>query len=1384
MHRARLTPFAALLLALATLLGLLATPAPLRAQESVYDGIFVTSNLDSSLSHITQFEALTGKGVAIVHVFQGIDSTGNVFPTSRMQSIRARGSIPLLTLEPWLDLRQIAAGVHDELLTAWALGAKAWGHPFFFRYAHEMNSDWYPRWSVWPGNGNTAEDFVAAWRHVHHLFTRLGVTNATWVWCVNRFYDLPNGPSTRIAALYPGDRYVDWLSFDSYNRGTINGNTWRSFADASQPVYDELVRIAPGKPIMVAETGTVEEGGDKAQWFRTALKNHLKTRFPRIKAWVYFNLDKSGYDNRVQSTEASRAAYAESVGLSYYSTNRWANLSTSPIPPLYNDALTIDTDPPYVSFILPATDVVVPGRRTEVRFDANDKSGIDRIEVFVNGQHVHTERLAPYQYFWDVPTTHGAAHTIRLVAYDTAGNSASATHTVTARFEPAVYWGTFTTSALNSNFQSIRDFETAAGKQVSIINLFQHWSGTPSFPTSIANNIRNHGAIPLVTWEPWNSSGDATQPTFRLRAIADGAHDAYITSWATGARNWGHPFFLRFMHEMNGNWYPWCVGVNDNTPQDYVDAWRRVHRIFTEVGATNVTWVWCVNRHYAGSADITSVYPGDRYVDWTSLDCYNRGTAMPGNSWRTFHETFDATYQSLVQLAPGKPVMVAESGTVEQGGSKPGWFTEGLAHHLPFSFPRIKAFVWFNLDKNGFDNRITSTEASRAAFAAGIALPYYTSNTFGSLAASPIPPLLADASRSITDDQPPYLRFSRPLRPRVVPGQNTEIRVEAADRSGIDRVEFYVGDVLRHTATAEPYVWSFPVPATPGASHLVRAVAYDRAGNSAPATDTLVADLAPLPASVLWGASTVNGLLGPDLSSVDAFEAAAGRAVSIVHFSSAWHGSPAFPSGTMGAIRARGALPMITWEPRNPSAGAAQTAYRLRAIADGAHDAYITQWAAAAANWGHPFFLRFAHQMNGDWFPWSYSANGNTAQDYIDAWRRVHRLFAEAGAANVTWVWGVNRLFGGASNNIASAYPGDKYVDWLAMDGYNRGGAGWRDFATTFGATYQQLLAIASAKPVMIAETGTVEAGGDKAAWLRDALSQQLPLHYPRVRAFVYTEALRDGFANTITSGASARAAFAEAISSGYYGAGGFAFANTTPVPPLLADALPADTQAPFLTMPLPLGATVVAGQTNEIRVEYFDRSALDRIEIRIDGVLRQTERLHPYQFFWPVPSTPGVAYTITARAWDALGNNSTFTHLVTSVAPPHPVDAWRASRFTSAQLADPAISGDAADPDGDGLPNLLEYALGTDPLSPGSAGHPALSLTPSTPRSLRITFHRIASTGIRYEVQASSDLAAAWTTIWSSSGAQNVAGPVTVTDPADLSSHPRRFLRLRVSRE
>jgi hypothetical protein len=110
-------------------------------------------------------------------------------------------------------------------------------------------------------------------------------------------------------------------------------------------------------------------------------------------------------------------------------------------------------------------------------------------------------------------------------------------------------------------------------------------------------------------------------------------------------------------------------------------------------------------------------------------------------------------------------------------------------------------------------------------------------------------------------------------------------------------------------------------------------------------------------------------------------------------------------------------------------------------------------------------------------------------------------LFRFQGATNVIWVWSPNEDSGG-SFQFAPLYPGDEWVDWVALDGFNFGGdEGWPSFTTVFGSTYERLVELTD-RPMMIAETGSSEDGGDKAAWIASALGHEA-LRFPRVRALV-----------------------------------------------------------------------------------------------------------------------------------------------------------------------------------------------------------------------------------------------------------------------------------------
>jgi mannan endo-1,4-beta-mannosidase len=321
---------------------------------------------------------------------------------------------------------------------------------------------------------------------------------------------------------------------------------------------------------------------------------------------------------------------------------------------------------------------------------------------------------------------------------------------------PKVYWGAWIGNQLTGteapwDMSAVTDFEQMTGKGLSVVNFSSPFANCSSaecsfygFPRSQLEGIRSHGAIPLFSWgsQSTPAPADLNQPDFQLSDVISGTYDSYIREFAEAAKAWGHPFFLRFDWEMNGGWFAWAEGVNGNQPGEYVAAWRHVHDIFTEVGATNATWVWCPNvdpDHALQS--LTSLYPGDEYVDWTGLDGYNWGTnpARP-DRWRSFDQLYRSTYEEVTQaIAPSKPLIVSEVGSTEYGGSKASWIEEML-RNVPTEYPKIRGLVWFEKYDDGMDWPIESSTAATGAFADGIQSAAYAGSQFGSLRPGAVTP--------------------------------------------------------------------------------------------------------------------------------------------------------------------------------------------------------------------------------------------------------------------------------------------------------------------------------------------------------------------------------------------------------------------------------------------------------------------------------------------------------------------------------------------------------------------------------------------------------------------------------------------------------------------
>jgi len=319
------------------------------------------------------------------------------------------------------------------------------------------------------------------------------------------------------------------------------------------------------------------------------------------------------------------------------------------------------------------------------------------------------------------------------------------------------YWGAWIGEQITGtdapwDMNAVTYFEQMLGKGMSLIEFSSPWRDcnrkpcTPyKFPNEAMDSIRGHGSIPVFSWGSESSpSTGPEQPDFQLAKIAGGEFDSYIAQFATEARDWGHPFFLRFDWEMNGNWFPWSQLANGNSTGQFVAAWRHVHDVFAAVGATNATWVWCP---YADTAKrikrnpLKPLYPGDAYVDWTCLDAYNWGlNSVNPRPWRSFAQLFDPAYTSIVKkVAPRKPMMLGEFATSPYGGHKAAWIRQ-MFEKLPRKYPRIRALIYFDTVDRGVDWPLETSLPATQAFAKGIRKGIYANNRFGEIATSPIQP--------------------------------------------------------------------------------------------------------------------------------------------------------------------------------------------------------------------------------------------------------------------------------------------------------------------------------------------------------------------------------------------------------------------------------------------------------------------------------------------------------------------------------------------------------------------------------------------------------------------------------------------------------------------
>jgi hypothetical protein len=269
-----------------------------------------------------------------------------------------------------------------------------------------------------------------------------------------------------------------------------------------------------------------------------------------------------------------------------------------------------------------------------------------------------------------------------------------------------------------------------------------------------------------------------------------------------------------------------------------------------------------------------------------------------------------------------------------------------------------------------------------------------------------------------------------------------------------------------------------------------------------------------------------------------------GVAPASVEWFDNWASGNAFNAAAARTLWDQGIMAHYTWEPWNPGLGVADpNQIHLQDIVNGTWDSYIRARGAEFASVGVPIMVRWGHEFNGDWYPWGIVNNGSDPALYVNAYRRVHDLVVAQGATNVQWVWCFNNGSSPDSsfNEPARSYPGDDYVDWVAVDGYNWGlapswdpsGNYWTSFESAYSAAYGKARSIAPDRPVMIAEIGSSEDGGDKAQWISDMSSALDSGRYPDLKLVNYFDQDKEELWSG-TSSAATKAAFTSWVNQSY----------------------------------------------------------------------------------------------------------------------------------------------------------------------------------------------------------------------------------------------------------
>lgn len=259
--------------------------------------------------------------------------------------------------------------------------------------------------------------------------------------------------------------------------------------------------------------------------------------------------------------------------------------------------------------------------------------------------------------------------------------------------------GLYSSSSLDTTVGEIQTVDSWLGAPtVTFAGTFIDLEYPPELILADLNRSWDAGYVPFVNLGagtyPW---GHATPRT--AAQIANGDLDTQIRNWAETYKTWSNNGEKRALiaplQEMNGYWTSYGLD-----PANYKLAYYRIFQIFREAGVQHewVGWVFAPNAWSQPGHEFENYYPGNSVVDIVGFSSFNFGSCPSVDKWETYDQIYMPYLERMTIMAPGKPIIIAEIGTVAEGGDKNAWLQDTLSKLS--AYPGLRGWIYFNRSEN------------------------------------------------------------------------------------------------------------------------------------------------------------------------------------------------------------------------------------------------------------------------------------------------------------------------------------------------------------------------------------------------------------------------------------------------------------------------------------------------------------------------------------------------------------------------------------------------------------------------------------------------------------------------------------------------------------